>query len=115
MSRPNCACNPGPSPIINDATPYLPGLSPLAGKPLTAAMDAGNLSANGGLVVLREVADRLGPILGITHVAPTADDHALEVPSSVKRRLGLDDKPSWIVTTKANVFTMARPRLASSL
>ena len=50
-------------------------------------------------------------ILGITHTAPSADDHALEIPASVKRRLGLDDKPSWIVTTEANVFTWPGPDL----
>lgn len=41
-------------------TPFLPGLSPLKGKQLTAARDAGNLSSNGGAVVLREAARRLG-------------------------------------------------------
>jgi Transposase DDE domain group 1 len=50
----------GTSPTMSDATPFLSGLSPLCGKPLTTSMDAGNLSANGGLVVLREVAERLG-------------------------------------------------------
>ena len=42
-----------------EATPFLPGLSPVWTKPLTAARDAGNLSSNGGLVVLREAARRL--------------------------------------------------------
>lgn len=42
-----------------DATPFLPGLSPVAAKSLTATRDAGNLSSNGGLIVLREVARRL--------------------------------------------------------
>ena len=44
---------------MTDATPFLPGLSPVAGKALTAAQDAGNLSSNGGLVVLREIARKL--------------------------------------------------------
>ena len=39
---------------------FLPGLAPVAGKPLTAFRDAGNLTSNGGLVVLREIEDRLG-------------------------------------------------------
>jgi Transposase DDE domain group 1 len=39
---------------------FLPGLSPVAGKPLTTNRDAGNLSSDGGLVVLREAALRLG-------------------------------------------------------
>ena len=45
-----------------NATPILPGLSPVAGKPLTATFDAGRLSSDGGVIVLREIADapRLG-------------------------------------------------------
>ena len=42
------------------ATPFLPGLSPVQSKSLTTARDAGNLTSNGGLVVLREAASRLG-------------------------------------------------------
>jgi hypothetical protein len=45
---------------MKNATPFLPGLSPVGSKSLTAARDAGNLSSNGGLVVLREAARRLG-------------------------------------------------------
>ena len=42
-----------------EATPFLPGCHPSRTKPLTATQDAGNLSSNGGLVVLREAARRL--------------------------------------------------------
>jgi Transposase DDE domain group 1 len=45
---------------MTDAMPFLPGLSPVAGKSLTTSQDAGNLSSNGGLVILREAARRLG-------------------------------------------------------
>ncbi len=45
---------------MTDAMPFLPGLSPIAGKSLTSSKDVGNLSSNGGLVVLREAARRLG-------------------------------------------------------
>ena len=41
-------------------TPFLPGLSPVQSKSLTSSQDAGNLSSNGGLIVLREAARRLG-------------------------------------------------------
>ena len=44
---------------MDDATPLLQGLSPVARKSLTASRDAGNLTSNGGLVVLREAARRL--------------------------------------------------------
>jgi Transposase DDE domain group 1 len=43
-----------------DATAFLPGLSPVAGKSLTAALDAGNLTSNGGLLALREIEQRIG-------------------------------------------------------
>ena len=42
------------------AIPFLPGLSPVGAKSLTATFDAGRLSSDGGLIVLREVASRLG-------------------------------------------------------
>ena len=45
---------------MTHATPFLPGLSPVGSKSLTAARDAGNLTSNGGLIVLREAATRLG-------------------------------------------------------
>ena len=44
---------------MTEATPFLPGLSPVAGKSLTAARDGGNLTSNAGLIVLREAAARL--------------------------------------------------------
>ena len=54
------------------ATPFLPGLSPVGVKSLTAAFDAGRLSSDGGLVVLGEVERQLG--LAETMTAPLADD-----------------------------------------
>ncbi|MCW2240912.1 hypothetical protein M2351_005551 [Azospirillum canadense] len=42
-----------------DPTPTLPGLSPLAGKPVIGRFDGGRLSSDGGLLVLREVEQRL--------------------------------------------------------
>jgi Transposase DDE domain group 1 len=43
-----------------EATPALPGLSPVAGKPIVARFDGGQLSSNGGVLALREVEQRLG-------------------------------------------------------
>ena len=43
---------------MTSATPFLPGLSPVAGKSLTAERDAGNLTSNGGLIALREIERR---------------------------------------------------------
>jgi hypothetical protein len=42
-----------------DATPPLPGLSPVAGKAVVARFDGGRLSSDGGLLVLRGVEQRL--------------------------------------------------------
>jgi len=40
-------------------TPALPGLSPVGGKPVIARFDGGHLCSDGGLLVLREVEQRL--------------------------------------------------------
>ena len=42
-----------------NATLILPCLSPVEGKPLTATFDAGRLSSDGGVIVLREIAELL--------------------------------------------------------
>ena len=47
-------------PVTVEPTPPLPGLSPVAGKPLVARFDGGQLSSDGGLLALREVERRLG-------------------------------------------------------
>ena len=46
-------------PAETHATPPLPGLSPVAGKPIIARFDDGSLSSDGGLLALREVEERL--------------------------------------------------------
>ena len=43
-----------------DPTLPLPGLSPIDGKRIVARFDGGRLSSDGGLLVLREVEQRLG-------------------------------------------------------
>jgi len=42
------------------ATPFLPGLSAVQSKQLTATFDGGRMSSDGGVIVLREIAERLG-------------------------------------------------------
>ncbi|MEZ5910604.1 MAG: hypothetical protein R3D31_17545 [Hyphomicrobiaceae bacterium] len=44
-------------------------------------------------------------VLGITHTPPRDPADAVSLPPSAKKSLGLDDQPSWIVTTEANTFT----------
>ena len=43
-----------------DDAPFLPGLSPIAGKPVQVTFDAGRLSSDGGVLVLAEIERRLG-------------------------------------------------------
>ena len=45
---------------MNDPMLPLPGLSPVSGKAVVARFDGGQLSSDGGAVVLREIAQRLG-------------------------------------------------------
>jgi len=54
-----------------DATPFLPGLSPVQGKAVVARFDGGRLSSEGGLLVLREVERRLGWAIGWQPVSRT--------------------------------------------
>jgi hypothetical protein len=43
-----------------ELTPSLPGLSPVAGKPVVARFDGGRLSSDAGVLGLREIENRLG-------------------------------------------------------
>jgi hypothetical protein len=47
------------TPAMNDPMLPLPGLSPVSGKTIVAKFDGGLLSSDGGIVVLREVEQRL--------------------------------------------------------
>ena len=64
---------------MNETIPYLPGLSPVAGKELHARFDGGRLSTDGGVLLLREIENGLGladvllnncPIFGTTSHVP---------------------------------------------
>lgn len=43
-----------------DDAPFLPGLSPVAGKPVQVTFDAGRLTSDGGVLMLAEIERRLG-------------------------------------------------------
>jgi hypothetical protein len=45
--------------MVDDA-PFLPGLSPVGGKPVHVAFDGGRLTSDGGVLVLAEIERRLG-------------------------------------------------------
>jgi hypothetical protein len=48
-------------------------------------------------------------IAPITHTPPENPERAMEVPPPTKKRLGLDDEPSWIITTEVNRFIWPGP------
>ena len=43
-------------------------------------------------------------VVPITTSKPDTDTPALELPAPIGKRLGLGDRPSWIVTNEFNVF-----------
>ena len=47
----------------------------------------------------------------ITHSPPTEADTAIELPTALKRALGLDDQRSWLVTDEVNAFAWPGPDL----
>jgi hypothetical protein len=50
-------------------------------------------------------------VLPITHAPPSDPELAIEIPPATKRRLGLDDKRSWVMLSEANRFIWPRPDL----
>ena len=66
---------------MTDVMPFLPGLSPVAGKSLTTSQDAGNLSSNAGLIILREAARRLGLAAVIANPLPDTRNQLLVIHS----------------------------------
>jgi hypothetical protein len=65
------------------------------------------------LVLALSVKEQFGTtqllVLAITHTPRADPDGAISLPRAVKRRIGLDDAPAWIVTTEANAFTWPGP------
>jgi hypothetical protein len=60
------------------------------------------------------VADEPHPrvvVLGVTHTKPPSPEHGIELSLLARRRLGLDERPSWIITREANMFTWPGPDL----
>jgi len=48
-------------------------------------------------------------VVAVTHSAPRVPEDAVAMPDDEKKRLGLDDLPSWIVTTEGNAFIWPGP------
>jgi hypothetical protein len=50
-------------------------------------------------------------VVPITHTPPRSTTLALELPTAVKQRLGLDDERSWIILDEVNRFVWPGPDL----
>lgn len=72
-----------------------------------AGLEEGRKDRPCAIVVARmdEAGDTSVLVVPITHTQPAADRHPVKLSLSVKRRLGLDDSPPWIVTDQLNQFT----------
>lgn len=46
---------------------------------------------------------RLIVLLPITHSPPVGDTIGIEIPHKVKKAIGLDDEPSWVIVSEYNV------------
>jgi hypothetical protein len=66
-------------------------------------------------VVVLSVEDRQGgkwvTVAPVTHSPPAEPEWSIEIPSATKQRLGLDDAPSWVITTETNWFLWPSPDL----
>lgn len=58
-----------------------------------------------------EDGDIVVTVAPITHLPPAGPRHGVELPTDVKRRLGLDDMRSWIICTELNRFVWPGPDL----
>jgi hypothetical protein len=63
-------------------------------------------------VVVARIEEAAGPLIlvaPVTHKAPDKSMDAIEIPTNVKKQLGLDKDRSWIVVTELNRFIWPGP------
>ncbi len=79
---------------MTDPMPPLPGLSPVSGKFVVAKFDGGLLSSDGGVLVLREVEQRLGVAdrLAACLVDPRAPDLITHTLAAIITLSSADDR-----------------------
>jgi mRNA-degrading endonuclease toxin of MazEF toxin-antitoxin module len=65
------------------------------------------------LAVKRDGAKTRVVVAPVTHTPSANSKTAMELPAQTKKRLGLDEQASWIVTEEVNVFTWPGPDLKS--
>jgi len=66
------------------------------------------------VIVLSTVQDEFGTVVTVapmTHSPPKDPEAAVELPAQTKRRLGLDDEPSWVIVSEVNRFRWPGPDL----
>jgi hypothetical protein len=73
-----------------------------------AGEDAGRKDRPSVIILRVEAEEKDGTtvvtVLPITHTAPRKTGTAVEIPLAVKKHLGLDDSPSWVVVNEGNEF-----------
>jgi PemK-like, MazF-like toxin of type II toxin-antitoxin system len=55
--------------------------------------------------------EKIVVVLPITHTPPDDQQSAIEIPAAIKRRLLLDEAPSWVMLNEANRFAWPGPDL----
>jgi hypothetical protein len=50
-------------------------------------------------------------VVPVTHTPPVRPETALELPTAIKRHLGLDTERSWVVLSESNLFEWPGPDL----
>lgn len=61
------------------------------------------------LSILTEMSRVRVLVVAVTHTAPRNDADAVLFPADLKRSIGLDDRPAWIITTEGNAFIWPGP------
>ena len=59
-----------------------------------------------------DIDPRLVLIVPITHSRPTGKNVGVEIPAVVRRNLGLDDQPCWVIVSDSNVDDWPNPGIA---
>jgi hypothetical protein len=96
------------------AIPLLPGLSPVAARSLTATFDAGRLSSDGGLIVLREIASRLGLVQAIAARFPDDRDSTRVLHSYAGAHAHDVKTQIWIAVSVHILIAIVKKRLSCS-
>jgi hypothetical protein len=63
------------------------------------------------LTTFNAASETVVTVLPVTHTPPRFADDAVELPLTIKRRLGLDDVRSWVIVNELNRFVWPGPDL----